>query len=115
MCIRDRHYTGKTSIGAIIQGVKGGNDRKVLIYNVCDHARTYREVGAQAVSYTTGVPAVTGAMMVLKGLWTGAGVLNVEQLPPEPFLNELERQGLPWQMDEQDVRGASLEGEASFA
>ena len=109
------HYTGRTSIGAVIRGMKDGAPRQVTLYNICDHARTYREVGAQAVSYTTGVPAVTGAMMVLKGLWTGAGALNVEQLPPEPFLHELERQGLPWQMDEQDVRGASLEGEASFA
>jgi saccharopine dehydrogenase (NAD+, L-lysine-forming) len=109
------HYTGRTSIGAVIRGMRDGAPRQVTLYNVCDHARTYREVGAQAVSYTTGVPAVTGAMMVLKGLWTGAGVFNVEQLPPEPFLNELERQGLPWQMDEQDVRGAGLEGEASFA
>jgi saccharopine dehydrogenase (NAD+, L-lysine-forming) len=109
------HYTGRTSIGAVIRGMKDGAPRQVTLYNVCDHARTYREVGAQAVSYTTGVPAVTGAMMVLNGLWAGTGVVNVEELPPEPFLDELERQGLPWQMDEQDIRRASLEGEASFA
>jgi saccharopine dehydrogenase (NAD+, L-lysine-forming) len=100
------HYTGKTSIGAIIQGVKGGNDRKVLIYNVCDHAQTYREVGAQAVSYTTGVPAMTGAMMVLKGLWKGSGVFNVEQFPPQPFLDEVARQGLPWHVKELPIRSA---------
>jgi saccharopine dehydrogenase (NAD+, L-lysine-forming) len=90
------HYTGRTSIGAIIQGVKDGQERKVIIYNVCEHQQAYREVGAQAVSYTTGVPAVTGAMMVLSGLWQAPGVFNVEQFPPEPFLAELSRQGLPW-------------------
>lgn len=101
-----KHYTGKTSIGAIIQGVKDGTDRKVIIYNVCDHAQTYREVGAQAVSYTTGVPAMTGAMMVLKGLWKGSGVFNVEQFPPEPFLAEVAKQGLPWHVQELPVRDA---------
>ena len=89
-------YTGKTSIGVIIQGIKDGKKRKTIIYNVCDHAETNRELGAQAVSYTTGVPAATGAMMVLEGLWTGHGVFNVEQLPPAPFLDEVARQGLPW-------------------
>ena len=98
------HYTGRTSIGAVIRGVKDGADRKVIVYNVCDHAETYREVGAQAVSYTTGVPAVTGAMMVLKGLWSGAGVFNVEQFPPEPFLEEVSRQGLPWHVQELPVQ-----------
>ena len=90
------NYTGKTSIGAIIQGVKDGEKRKVIIYNVCDHAETNRELGAQAVSYTTGVPAITGAMMVIQGLWSGHGVFNVEQLPPAPFLAEVAKQGLPW-------------------
>ncbi len=90
------NYTGKTSIGAIMRGVKEGKETSYILYNVCDHAETYREIGAQAVSYTTGVPAVTGAMMVLKGIWSGAGVFNVEQFPPEPFLEELARQGLPW-------------------
>ena len=77
------NYTGRTSIGAILQGAKDGVRKEVTLYNVCDHAQTNREVGAQAVSYTTGVPATVGAMMVLKGLWSGAGVFNVEQLPPE--------------------------------
>jgi saccharopine dehydrogenase (NAD+, L-lysine-forming) len=97
------HYTGQTSIGVIIQGMKDGVERKVTIYNVCDHAETYREVGAQAVSYTTGVPAVTGAIMVLRGLWTGPGVLNVEEFPPDPFLAELTKQGLPWNVQELPV------------
>jgi len=90
------NYTGKTSIGAIMRGLKDGKPAAYLIYNVCDHARTNRELGAQAVSYTTGVPAMTGAMMMMKGLWSGHGVFNVEQLPPEPFLEEVARQGLPW-------------------
>jgi saccharopine dehydrogenase (NAD+, L-lysine-forming) len=97
------HYTGKTSIGVIIRGVKAGAARKVIVYNVCDHAETYREVGAHAVSYTTGVPAVTGAIMVLEGLWSGTGVFNVEQFPPEPFLAEVARQGLPWHVQDLSV------------
>jgi len=101
------NYTGKTSIGAIIQGVKDGMNKKVILYNVCDHAETNRELGAHAVSYTTGVPAVTGAIMVLKGLWTGNGVFNVEQLPPQPFLSEVAKQGLPWHVAELEVRDTS--------
>ncbi len=90
------NYTGKTSIGSIMQGMKDGRPAKYVIYNVCDHAETNRELNAQAVSYTTGVPAMTGAMMIMKGLWRGKGVFNVEQLPSEPFLEEVARQGLPW-------------------
>ncbi len=90
------NYTGKTSIGSIIRGVKDGKPVAYMIYNVCDHAETNRELGAQAVSYTTGVPAMTGAMMMMKGIWSGKGVFNVEQLPSEPFLEEVARQGLPW-------------------
>ncbi|MRR37423.1 saccharopine dehydrogenase family protein, partial [bacterium] len=82
------NYTGKTSIGCIFRGWRDCEKTAYIIYNVCDHAETYRELGAQAVSYTTGVPAMTGAMMVMKGLWAGRGVFNVEQLPPEPFLEE---------------------------
>jgi saccharopine dehydrogenase (NAD+, L-lysine-forming) len=90
------NYTGKTSIGCIIDGTKDGRRKTVLIYNVCDHAESYKETGAQAVSYTTGVPPVVGAMQMFKGAWTGKGVLNVEQLPSKPFLDELAKQGLPW-------------------
>ena len=93
------NYTGKTSIGCILRGIKNGQPASHIIYNVCDHAACSREVNAQAVSYTTGVPAVTGAMMILKGLWKGAGVFNVEQLPPEPFLSEVAKQGLPWHVE----------------
>ncbi len=96
-------YTGKTSIGIILRGTKDGKELAYIIYNVCDHAETNREVGAQAVSYTTGVPAVTGAMMMMKGIWSGTGVFNVEQLPPEPFLEEVARQGLPWHVQKLDA------------
>jgi len=91
------NYTGKTSIGCILKGIKNGRQKGYIIFNVCDHAECSRELKAQAVSYTTGVPAMTGAMMMLKGLWRGKGVFNVEELPPEPFLDEVARQGLPWQ------------------
>lgn len=91
-------YTGKTSIGCIIAGLRDGRERRVIIWNVCDHAESYREVGAQAVSYTTGVSPVVGAIMMMKGVWTGRGVFNVEELPPRPFLDEVAKQGLPWHM-----------------
>ncbi|MCB1651220.1 MAG: saccharopine dehydrogenase family protein [Alphaproteobacteria bacterium] len=90
-------YTGKTSIGCIMTGLKNGEKQTRFIYNVCDHAKTHEEVAAQAVSYTTGVPAVTGAIMLAKGLWNpGPGVFNVEQLDPDPFMDEVAKQGLPW-------------------
>ena len=92
-------YTGKTSIGCIITGKKNGEESTVMIYNVCDHAKTHQEVQAQAVSYTTGVPPVTGAIMMAKGLWNpGPGVWNVEQLDPNPFMEEVAKQGLPWKI-----------------
>lgn len=94
------NYTGKTSIGCIIEGVKDGQRRKSFIYNVCDHAESYREVKAQAVSYTTGVPAMVGAMMMLTKQWQRPGVHNVEELPPQPFLDALAKHGLPWHVKE---------------
>lgn len=94
-------YTGKTSIGCIITGVKDGKEKTVLIYNVCDHAETHKEVQAQAVSYTTGVPPVVGAIMMAKGHWgKEPGVWNVEQLDPDPFMAEIAKQGLPWHVKE---------------
>jgi saccharopine dehydrogenase (NAD+, L-lysine forming) len=93
-------YTGKTSIGCLVEGQKDGQRRKVFIYNVCDHAETYREVRAQAVSYTTGVPAVSGAVMIATGAWKGAGVFNMEELDPDPFLADVARRGLPWHVEE---------------
>ena len=98
------NYTGKTSIGCVIRGKKDGQDAAKLIYNICDHAESNRELHAQAVSYTTGVPAFVGAMMIFQGHWQGKGVLNVEQLPPEPFLEALAQHGLPWHV--QDISQA---------
>jgi saccharopine dehydrogenase (NAD+, L-lysine-forming) len=93
-------YTGKTSIGCLIEGRKDGHPRKVFIYNICDHEESWKEVRAQAVSYTTGVPAMVGAKMMLTDKWRGTGVFNVEQLDPEPFLEELALRGLPWNVKE---------------
>ena len=87
---------GKTNIGCIYTGVKDGKEVKYYVYNVCDHQECYREVGSQAISYTTGVPAMIGAMMVLTGKWKKPGVYNVEEFDPDPFMDELNRCGLPW-------------------
>lgn len=89
---------GKTNIGVIATGQKDGQEKTVYIYNVCDHEETYAETGSQAVSYTTGVPAMIGAALMLNGDWQGAGVFNIEQLDPDPFMDRLNRQGLPWQV-----------------
>ena len=93
---------GKTNIGIIADGIKGGKRRKVYIYNICDHEKCYAEVQSQAISYTTGVPAVTGAMLMLEGIWKGSGVFNVEQLDPDPFMERIGDMGLPWQVVELD-------------
>ncbi|AOY81769.1 MULTISPECIES: saccharopine dehydrogenase family protein [Moorena] len=90
------NYEGQTSIGCHIRGIKDGKPKTYYIYNNCDHAKAYQEVGAQAVAYTTGVPAMLGAMLVLTGEWQGEGVFNVEQLNPDPFLAKLGTYGLPW-------------------
>jgi len=87
---------GKTCIGCVMKGVKDGKERKAYIYNICSHEEAYREVGSQAISYTTGVPAMIGAMMMLTGKWRGAGVFNMEQLDPDPFMEKLNVHGLPW-------------------
>ena len=87
---------GKTCIGCMIQGVKQGKASTCYIYNICDHENCYKEVGSQAVSYTTGVPAMIGAKLMLENKWRGKGVFNVEQLDPIPFLDDLNRLGLPW-------------------
>ena len=91
-----QRYEGKTVIGCLIEGDKDGRKKRVFIYNVCDHAAAYEEVRAQAISYTTGVPAVVGATMMLTGRWRGQGVFNMEQLDPDPFMNEVAVRGLPW-------------------
>ena len=87
---------GKTCIGCVMKGVKDGKERKAYIYNICSHEESYKEVGSQAISYTTGVPAMIGAMMMLTGKWRGEGVFNMEQLDPDPFMEMLNVHGLPW-------------------
>jgi saccharopine dehydrogenase (NAD+, L-lysine forming) len=89
-------YTGKTCIGCMIEGVKNKKPVKYFIYNVCDHAECFREIKAQAISYTTGVPTMIGAMMMLTGKWQATGVFNVEEFDPDPFMEALSRCGLPW-------------------
>jgi saccharopine dehydrogenase (NAD+, L-lysine-forming) len=91
-----KNYKGKTNIGCMMTGVKDGRRRKVYIYNVCDHAACYREIKAQAISYTTGVPAMIGAVMMLTGAWKKSGVFNTEEFDPDPFMDRLNRHGLPW-------------------
>lgn len=90
------NYVGQTSIGCRIRGIKDGKPQTYYIWNNCHHAHAYKETRAQGVSYTTGVPAMTGAMMLLTGEWGGAGVFNVEQFNPDPFLKKLAVHGLPW-------------------
>ena len=87
---------GKTNIGCICQGVKDGKPVNYYVYNVCDHQECYKEVGSQAVSYTTGVPAMIGAMLVMTGKWKKPGVYNVEEFDPDPFMDALNKWGLPW-------------------
>jgi saccharopine dehydrogenase (NAD+, L-lysine-forming) len=91
---------GKTNIGDIATGVKNGSPRTVYIYNVCDHEEAFAETGNQAVSHTTGVPAMIGAALMLGGAWRGKGVFNVEQFDPDPFMDMLNAHGLPWQVHE---------------
>src|SRR3546814_8679928 len=87
-------------IGDIATGQKDGQQKTFYIYNVCDHEDAYAETGNQAVSYTTGVPAMIGAAMILTGPWEGKGVFNMEHFDPDPFMDMLNKQGLPWQVKE---------------
>ena len=90
---------GKTNIGCIFKGVKDGKERTYYVYNVCDHQECYKEVGSQAISYTTGVPAMIGAMLVMTGVWNKPGVHNIEEFDPDPFMDALNKWGLPWVED----------------
>ncbi len=96
--------TGKTNIGDIITGpaIDGSGDTTVHIFNVCDHEACFAEVGSQAVSYTTGVPAMIGAALMVQSVWSGAGVFNIEQLDPDPFMEMLNDHGLPWTVTQLD-------------
>ncbi len=87
---------GKTNIGCIYKGVKNAKSVNYYVYNICDHEACYREIGSQAISYTTGVPAMIGAMMMLSGKWIKPGVNNVEEFDPDPFMEALNKWGLPW-------------------
>lgn len=88
---------GKTNIGCIFTGKKDGQLKHYYLYNVCDHEKCYQKVGSQAVAYTTGVPAMIGAMLVMQGVWQKPGVYNIEEFDPDPFMDALNRWGLPWQ------------------
>ncbi len=90
---------GKTNIGCIYQGIKDGKEKTYYVYNICQHEQCFEEVGSQAISYTTGVPAMVGAKLLLEGKWKKPGVYNVEEFDPDPFMDELNRQGLPWNED----------------
>jgi saccharopine dehydrogenase (NAD+, L-lysine forming) len=91
------NYSGETSIGCRIRGIKDGKEKTYYIWNNCSHQAAFNETGAQGVSFTTGVPAMIGAMMVLTGKWSGSGVFNVEEFNPDPFLEKLGEYGLEWQ------------------
>jgi len=91
---------GKTNIGCIFRGKKDGKEKNLYIYNVCDHESCYKEVGSQAVAYTTGVPAMIGAMMLLTKTWDKKGVFNIEEFDPDPFMEALNKWGLPWVIEE---------------
>ena len=90
------NYTGETSIGCRIRGIKDGKEQTYYVYNNCSHEAAYKETGAQGVSYTTGVPAMIGAKLFMQGVWKKPGVWNVEEFNPDPFMKELNEQGLPW-------------------
>lgn len=91
---------GRTCIGCVAKGIKDGKEKIVFVYNICDHEACYREVQSQAISYTTGVPAVIGAKMMLEGKWMKPGVWNMEQFDPDPFMEDLNKYGLPWTLVE---------------
>ena len=91
---------GKTNIGCIFIGKKDGKEKTLYIYNTCDHQECYKEVGSQAVAYTTGVPAMIGAMLVMNGTWQKPGVYNMEEFDPDPFMDALNKWGLPWKICE---------------
>ncbi|RAP30800.1 saccharopine dehydrogenase [Candidatus Marinamargulisbacteria bacterium SCGC AG-343-D04] len=97
-------YTGKTCIGCVIHGEKNGKTLTKMIYNVCEHQQAYKDCDAQAVGYTTGVPAMIGAKLLCEGTWMESGVINVEQCDPTPFLEDLKKYGLPWKVIDYEHR-----------
>jgi saccharopine dehydrogenase (NAD+, L-lysine-forming) len=99
---------GRTCIGCVVDGVKDGVQKFYYVYNICDHEQCFEETNSQGVSYTTGVPAMIGAKMMLTGKWRGEGVYNVEQFDPDPFMAELNERGLPWVETFLDAKPASI-------
>ncbi len=97
------NYSGKTCIGNLMEGEKNGRPRKVLLYNICDHKACFEELESQAISYTTGVPAVTAALLYFSGEWRRKGLVNLEQLDPDPFLKLMPSLGLTWEIQELPV------------
>lgn len=93
---------GKTNIGIVAEGIKNGKKKKIYIYQISDHEQCYAEVKSQGVSYTTGVPAMIGAKLMIEGKWSGEGVFNMEEFDPDMFMDELNKQGLPWKIKELD-------------
>ena len=107
-------YTGKTCIGDLVKGTKGGKDAEVFIYNVADHAEAYAEVGSQGISYTAGVPPVAAALLIADGTWDTGTMVNVEDLDPAPFLRLMDRMGLPTRVrDGNGDRGWDAQPDAS--
>ncbi|MBT5954829.1 saccharopine dehydrogenase family protein [bacterium] len=92
------NYSGKTCIGCLISGTKNGIKKKVFIYNTCSHEESHKELSSQAVSYTTAIPALIGSALIARGVWSGTGTLNVEEMDPDPFMEELPIMGLPWKI-----------------
>ena len=97
------NYTGKTCIGNLVKGKKDGKDKKIFIYNTCDHAECYKEVESQAICYTAGVPPVAAAILIAKNIWDSKTMVNVEELDPDPFIELLNKIGLPTEVKEKDV------------
>ena len=96
------NYNGKTCIGCVFNGKIANKNQRKLIYNICEHSKAYKECNAQAVGYTTGVPAMIGAKLMIQNKWFKPGVFNVEQFDPTPFMNELTHSGLPWKVIDYD-------------
>ena len=94
---------GKTNIGCIFTGIKDGKEKTIMIYNVCDHQECYKELGSQAISYTTGVPAMIGTALVASGVWNKTGALTTDEFDPDPYMEMLNKFGLPWIVDENPV------------
>lgn len=93
---------GNTCIGSVVRGIKDGKEKIVYCYQICDHQTCYEEVASQAISYTTGVPAMIGAKMMVEKNWLQPGVFNIEQFDPDPFMADMNQYGLPWKVIELD-------------